>query len=366
MAETCGFTDKNAEIKSQLIQKKRDSKVRKKALRTTMTLTDVLSEARNNELTRAQNVEIEKSLVPTPSQKQFVNSVSAQKTKQKFSHQSKNMKCYNCGGPYPHTNGPDSCPARGTTCGKCSFHTRKKVEKELKRLVDADIYEKADGHPTTWVSPIVVVPKKSTDDVRICVDMKVANQAIIRERHPTPTVDDIADHLNGCTVFSKIDLRQGYLQLELDEESRHITTFATHLGLYRSKKLSFGITSSSEIFQKAVEEATAGIKQVLNISDDLIVGGKGQQDHDKGLVKVLMALLENGFTINLPKCLFSVPELHFYGMKFSKDGMQPDALMKMAPPPSVPEVLSLLGMLNYSSRFIPSYSRRWSNTTAQQ
>ncbi|XP_064644707.1 uncharacterized protein K02A2.6-like [Lineus longissimus] len=204
-----------------------------------------------------------------------------------------------------------------------------------------------------------LIPKKGTDeDIHICVDIKVANQAIIRGRHPTLTIDDIADHLNGCTVFFKIDLHQGYLQLELDEESLHITTFVTHLGLYRSKRLSFGITSSSEIFQKAVEEATAGIKQVLNISDDLIIGGKGQQDHDEGLIKVLVALLENGFTINLQKCLFSVPELHFSGMKFSKDGMQPDsskidALMKMVPSSSVPEVLSLLGMLNYSSRFIP-------------
>jgi hypothetical protein len=176
-----------------------------------------------------------------------------------------------------------------------------------------------------------------------------------------PTVDDIADRLNGCTVFSKIDLKQGYLQLELDQESRDITTFITHMGLFRSKRLSFGITSASEIFQKAVEDTISHVKQTLNISDDIIIGGKCKKDHDEIVLKVLKALLKASFTINLPKCMFRKPELHFYGMNFSKDGIQPDsskieALLKMKSPTNVSEVLSLLGMLNYSSRFIPKYS----------
>ena len=73
--------------------------------------------------------------------------------------------------------------------------------------------------------------------------------------------------LNGATVFSKIDLNQGYHQLELAKDSRSITTFATHIGLFRYKRLSFGINSAAEIFQKSIEEVLQGIEGVRNISD---------------------------------------------------------------------------------------------------
>lgn len=128
------------------------------------------------------------------------------------------------------------------------FHIRKKVEAELKMLEDNDIIEKVDG-PTPWVSPIVVVPKPhAPDKIRLCVDMRLPNQAIKRERHVTPTVDELIHDLNGSSVFSKLDLNAGYHQLELEHESRNITTFSTHVGLRRYKRLSFGISSAAELF----------------------------------------------------------------------------------------------------------------------
>ena len=92
------------------------------------------------------------------------------------------------------------------------------MEKELSNLEQQGIIEKVNG-PTPWVSPLVVTPKKD-EDVRICVDMRVANRAIVRERHPMPTIDDLTHTLNGATVFSKLDLRAGYHQLTLAPESR--------------------------------------------------------------------------------------------------------------------------------------------------
>ena len=121
------------------------------------------------------------------------------------------------------------------------FHVRKQVEEKLDQLQRDDIIERAEG-PTPWVSPIVVVPKPHNDnEIRICVDMRSLNKAIIRERHIIPTTDDIIADLNGCKVFSKIDLNQGYHQLPLHPDSRHLTTFSTHVGLYRYKRLNFGL-----------------------------------------------------------------------------------------------------------------------------
>ena len=115
------------------------------------------------------------------------------------------------------------------------FGLRGKVEAKLDELVSADIIEPVEG-PTPWVSPVVIVPK-SGGDIRLCVDMRKANEAIIRERHPIPTVDEILYNVNGSKVFSKLDLKWGFHQIELEEESRNITTFVTHKGLFRYKRL---------------------------------------------------------------------------------------------------------------------------------
>ena len=127
--------------------------------------------------------------------------------------------------------------------------------------------------PTPWVSPVVVVPKKNKG-VRICIDMRKANEAIQRIKHPMPTMDDLIADLNGSTVFSKLDLSDAYYQLELGESSRYITTFATHAGLIRYKRLLFGLNTASELFQKAISDLLRGVPGVKNLSDDIIIYGR--------------------------------------------------------------------------------------------
>ena len=129
------------------------------------------------------------------------------------------------------------------------YHIRNKVKDAIIALEKDDIIEQVpEDEPTPWVSPIVAEPKKD-GGVRICVDMRQANEAIKRIRHPIPTVDDVRFELNGAKYFSKLDLSQAYHQLELDPKSRHITTFSTHVGLYRYKRLNYGTNAAAEIFQ---------------------------------------------------------------------------------------------------------------------
>ena len=85
----------------------------------------------------------------------------------------------------------DNVPPVAQRHRRVPFHQRQKVTAELRDLERNDIIERLNG-PTPWVSPIVVVPKpKRPGEVRICVDMREPNRAIIRERHPSPTMDDI-------------------------------------------------------------------------------------------------------------------------------------------------------------------------------
>ena len=121
---------------------------------------------------------------------------------------------------------------------------REKVGKELTRLENADVIEKVYG-PTEWFSPVVIQTKRGSDDIRLCVDMRLANKAITRTRHIISTIEEVRHSLNGAKHFSKIDLKNGYHQLELHSDNRDITTFTTHKGLYRYKRLTFGTTSAS-------------------------------------------------------------------------------------------------------------------------
>jgi hypothetical protein len=132
-----------------------------------------------------------------------------------------------------------------------------------------------------------------------------ANKAIGREKHLMPTLDDLIADLNGAAVFSTLDLASGYHQLTLAPESRHITTFSTHVGLRRYKRLIFDINAASEIFQNAVAELLAGLPGCKNISDDIIVNGKDQLEHDFNLQAVLQRLSDYNVRLNKDKCHFS-------------------------------------------------------------
>ena len=241
------------------------------------------------------------------------------------------------------------------------FHLREKVERKTDELMKLDIIERADDYPTPWVNRTVVVPKPGTDDVRLCLDMREANKAVERTRYPIKTVDEILQNLNGSKVFSKIDLKWGYHQLELDPESRGITTFATHNGLFRYKRLIFGITSASEIYQCEIERVLAGIKGADNISDDIIVHGEDQASHDKALHAVMRRISDNGLTVNLEKCKFHMKELEFFGMLLSEKGIGPtesrvEDILNARGPENISEVRSFLGLATYASRFIPGFA----------
>ena len=159
-----------------------------------------------------------------------------------------------------------------------------------------DIIERVpENQPTPWVSPIVVVPKKD-GNVRLCVDMRMANEAIKRVRHPIPTVEDISLELNGAQWFSKLDLSQAYHQLELDEGRRYITTFSTHVGLFRYKRLNYGTNAAAEIFQFTLQQQLQGLTGVRHIADDIIVYGKTREEHNINLDKC--RLFDRGLRLN--------------------------------------------------------------------
>ena len=104
-----------------------------------------------------------------------------------------------------------------------------------------------------------------------------------------------------------------------------------------------------------------GIEGVRNISDDIIVFGKSQADHDAALQTVFQKMRENNLTANPAKGLFNQSSIDFFGHNFSSDGISADdkkvaALINASPPKNATEVRSFLGLAQYLARFINDFT----------
>jgi len=236
------------------------------------------------------------------------------------------------------------------------FGVRQKVKRKLDELLESGIIEEVPEGPTGWVSPLVVIPK-ADGDIRICVDMRSANQAIVREREPIPTIEEVLQDLNGSTVFSRVDLKWRFHQISLAEESRHVTTFVTHPGLYRYTRRMFCVTSALEKYQQIIRDVLRGCEGVANIADDLIIHGRGEEQHDKRLSAVLDRLRETGLTLNKVQCKFRLPRLTFFGHEVTKTGIEPSekkvaAIRQAGPPQNASEARSFLGLAQFVSKFV--------------
>lgn len=240
------------------------------------------------------------------------------------------------------------------------YHLRPQVEQLLDAREKGGLIEKATG-PTSWISACHVVPKKDPSQIRLVIDARPVNKAIKRHRHITPTLDDIAARMSGSTTFSKVDFKEGYRQILLHPDSRHLTTFSTHKGLFRDTRLGPGLCAGAESFQYIVGDVLKDIQGVMNVSDDIIIYGADQESHDESLKNLLNKLESVGFTANLQKCQFNMKEIEFFGVTFSAAGMSPsatrvDAFQKATAPDTISETRSMLASANYSSRFIKDFS----------
>ena len=161
--------------------------------------------------------------------------------------------------------------------GRLPFLMKKHVENEIQKLMVRYFINLVTSSPK-WVSPSVCVPKKN-GDIRLCVDMREVNIAIIRNYYPIPTLDEILYLVIGAKIFSKLDLAQGYHRIVLDEKSRDIRTFSTPQGLFQYKRLISPAKNAFEGLQKTVvTNITHDINGVFNVTD-VIAHATNQNEH---------------------------------------------------------------------------------------
>ena len=261
------------------------------------------------------------------------------------------------GDPYTIKLKPEAQPRAIYAPRNVPLPLREKVQKELSRMQSMGVISRVDK-PTAWCAGMVVVPKKN-GSVRICVDLKMLNENVLREIHPLPKVDETLALLSGATCFSKLDANSGFWQIPLSDDSRLLTTFLTPYGRFCFNKLPFGVSCAPELFQKRMANILEGLHGVVCQIDHVMVFGATRKEHDDRLFAVLQRLQAAGVTLNAEKCEFARDEIQFLGHKVSKAGVQSDpqkiaAIVNMKPPSNITELRRFLGMINQCGKFSPN------------
>ena len=136
-------------------------------------------------------------------------------------------------------------------------------------------------------------------------------------------------------------------------------TINTHKGLYRYKRLQFGVSSAPTIFQRIMDQLLQRVKFTVCRLDDILISGGSPEEHLAILKEVFRRLQEHGIRLNPAKCIFLQLGLEFLGHWIDKNGIRPllhkiDAAMQAKSPTSVTELKPYLGLLNYYGKFLPN------------
>ena len=159
------------------------------------------------------------------------------------------------------------------------YHLKDRINKALNDMIKNDVIEEHPvGEPTPWISNAVYVPKPD-GSLRVTLDARNINKAIISSNLPIPRQEDIKAKLTGARIFSKLDFRKAFWQLELQPESRSLTVFNMNDKLYRYKRLIMGVKSSQGELNAALSPLFRNIPDAHLIHDDLIIASSDMTNH---------------------------------------------------------------------------------------
>ena len=198
--------------------------------------------------------------------------------------------------------------------------------------------------------------RRRTGRKSVFLDPKNLNKSIRREHYYSKTIDETLPLLHSKKYFSVVDTKKGYLHMELDDNSRKLTTFNTPFGRYMFNRLPFGLWMFQDVFQPRLDTAYSGIRNVAGIADDIIVAGATIEEHDYVFKAMINATQKHYIGLNSSKLQFSQTQVKFYGHNITDRGIQPSedklrSIKNLKTPESAKELQTILGMVTYLNRF---------------
>ena len=234
------------------------------------------------------------------------------------------------------------------------------VRNHLKEMIEVGAIQKSSS---PWASAVVLVRKKD-GSLRFCIDLRKLNARTIKDAYSLPCIDETLDCLGGATIFTSLDLKSGYWQVEMEEESKPLTTFTVGpLGFYECEHMPFGLTKAPATFQHLMENCLGELhlSWCIIYLDDIIIFSDNPKEHLRRLTGVFAKLDKAGLKLKPNKCEFFKTKITYLGHIISSKGIETDpkkveAVKNWTVPKTVTDVRSFLGFTNHYRRFIKGYA----------
>ena len=250
--------------------------------------------------------------------------------------------------------GPVRCTLRRVAPGKRTI-----IEEAVNDMWKNNVIKPSHS---SWSSPVVLAKKKD-GSIRFCVDFRKLNDITEKDAFPIPRIDDCLDALGGNEYFCTLDLQSGYWQIAMDDNSKSMTAFATHMGLYQFNVMPFGLSNAPATFQRMMEEMLGGLRwtNCLVYLDDIIVFGKTLSQCEENLCAVLDRIRDYGLKLKPSKCRIFQKSVKFLGRIVSKDGIATDpekteAVQSWPVPETLKQVRGFLGLAGYYRQYVKDFS----------
>ena len=239
-------------------------------------------------------------------------------------------------------------------------HLYEEVWKHLEEMVEIRAIRKSNS---PWASAVVLVRKKD-GSLRFYIDLRHLNNRTIKDAYSLPRIEETLDCLNGAKIFTSLDLKSGYWQVEMEEESKPLTAFTVGpLGFFECERMPFGLTNAPATFQRLMESCLGDLylNWCIIYLDDIIVFSETPQEHIKRLHGVFQKLASAGLNLKPSKCEFFKKKITYLGHVVSEKGIEvyprkTEAVWKWPIPKTVTDVRSFLGFTNQYRKFIPKYA----------
>lgn len=240
---------------------------------------------------------------------------------------------------------------------RASNSDRKIIRDMVNELLEHGIIRESNS---PYASPALLVSKKNGEK-RLCIDYRALNKITIKDKYPMPRIEELIDRLQGCKFFTSLDLKSGYYQIKMKEDSVQKTAFITEDGHYEFLRLPFGLANAPSTFQQMMNRVLGNLRfgKIIVYLDDILIVSETAEENLEILETVLKLFRENGLTLNLKKCHFLKTEIEFLGYKVGQNCIMPSeskvkAVKDFPTPKTVHQLRQFNGLISYFRKFIKS------------